>query len=166
MKGDREIVTAAVSQSGMALQWASHEIKDDFEVVMSAVEENWQALVRAWVARASHAPRPLVCKDIRTETLVSTVISILRSFPILLPNAWKIWTGAFHRKLGEIGPGELVLLVAFSRPIEAFSRGGVWEDLAGASQRKCASWRSPLRELDAQIASSFFKSSLQVLAGS
>ena len=41
LKGDREIVMAAVSQNGSALERAAEELKGDREIVMTAVSEAW-----------------------------------------------------------------------------------------------------------------------------
>ena len=40
LKGDREIVLAAVSENGCALQYATEELKGDREIVLAAVSEN------------------------------------------------------------------------------------------------------------------------------
>ena len=37
MKGDKEVVMAAVAQNGSALRWASNKLKSDKEVVSEAV---------------------------------------------------------------------------------------------------------------------------------
>ena len=44
MKGDREIVMAAVSCNGYALQYATEEMKGDREIVMAAVSQHGFAL--------------------------------------------------------------------------------------------------------------------------
>ena len=44
LKGDREIVMAAVRQSGWALQYAAEEMKGDREVVMAAVAKSGYVL--------------------------------------------------------------------------------------------------------------------------
>jgi hypothetical protein len=46
LRGDREVVMAAVQQNGDALAYASEELKGDREVVMAAVQQNWHALGR------------------------------------------------------------------------------------------------------------------------
>ena len=47
LKGDREVVMAALKQNGYALQHASEELKGDREVVMAAVKQNGYALRQA-----------------------------------------------------------------------------------------------------------------------
>ena len=47
MKGDRELCTAAVTQNGMALQWAREEIKDDWGIVSAAIKETGAAFAYA-----------------------------------------------------------------------------------------------------------------------
>tara|TARA_B110000090_G_scaffold168045_1_gene186849 strand:+ start:128 stop:274 length:147 start_codon:yes stop_codon:yes gene_type:complete len=37
LKGDKEVVMAAVAQNGSALRWASNKLKSDKEVVSEAV---------------------------------------------------------------------------------------------------------------------------------
>ena len=44
LRGNREIVMAAVASDGMALQFASHELKKDDDVVLAAVMQNILAL--------------------------------------------------------------------------------------------------------------------------
>ena len=44
LKGDREVVMAAVRQTGRALQYASAELKGDREVLMKAIKQTWEAL--------------------------------------------------------------------------------------------------------------------------
>ena len=44
LRGDREIVLAAVKQAGLALQHASAELQGDREVVLEAVKQNGWAL--------------------------------------------------------------------------------------------------------------------------
>ena len=44
LKGDREIVMAAVSQFGPALKYATEELKGDHEIVMAAVSKQGMAL--------------------------------------------------------------------------------------------------------------------------
>jgi len=44
LKGDREVVVAAVKQNGCALEYASEELKGDKEVVVAAVEQDGYAL--------------------------------------------------------------------------------------------------------------------------
>ena len=43
MKGDRELCTAAVTQDGKALKWASEEMKGDRELCTAAVIQDGQA---------------------------------------------------------------------------------------------------------------------------
>ena len=40
LKGDREIVMAAVASNGYALQYASEDLKSDHEIVKKAVSQN------------------------------------------------------------------------------------------------------------------------------
>ena len=44
LKGDREIVLAAVSKDGDALQYATEELKGDREIVLAAVSQDGRAL--------------------------------------------------------------------------------------------------------------------------
>jgi hypothetical protein len=47
MKNNEEVVMAAVQQNGMALMYASIEMKNNMDVVMAAVQQNGHALVYA-----------------------------------------------------------------------------------------------------------------------
>merc|ERR1712232_1476887 len=47
MKGDRDIVMAAVLQDRQALEWASGELKDDKAIVLTAVKKYGYALTYA-----------------------------------------------------------------------------------------------------------------------
>ena len=47
LKGDKEVVMAAVAQNGLALKWASNALKGDKEFVMAAVAQNGFALAYA-----------------------------------------------------------------------------------------------------------------------
>ena len=47
LRGDREIVMAAVTQNGWALQFATEALRGDREIVMAAVTQNWRALRHA-----------------------------------------------------------------------------------------------------------------------
>jgi len=40
LKGDKEVVMAAVAQNGRALQWASEELRGDKEVVMAVATQD------------------------------------------------------------------------------------------------------------------------------
>ena len=44
LRADREVVLAAVQQHGLALQYASAELRADREVVLAAVQQNGEAL--------------------------------------------------------------------------------------------------------------------------
>lgn len=47
LKGEKEVVLAAVKQNGLALQFASDTLKNDEEVVLAAVNQNWAAIDHA-----------------------------------------------------------------------------------------------------------------------
>ena len=52
MKGDRDIVRAAVRRRGEELRWASEEMKGDREIVMAAIQQSLEART---VPRRLHA---------------------------------------------------------------------------------------------------------------
>ena len=44
LKGDRDIVSKALSQHWEALKWASDDLEGDREIVLKAVSQDWEAL--------------------------------------------------------------------------------------------------------------------------
>ena len=63
MKGDRELCTAAVAQSGWALKWASEEMKGDRELCMAAVAQDGQAL--QWASEERKGDREIAMSVLR-----------------------------------------------------------------------------------------------------
>jgi hypothetical protein len=50
LRGDREVVLAAVQQNGRALEYASTELQKDPEVMQAAVQQNCRELEYVWGA--------------------------------------------------------------------------------------------------------------------
>ena len=55
LKGDRDVVMAAVTKHGMAIKYSSEELRSDKEVVLAAVTQHGRAFFL----------RPKNCKEIR-----------------------------------------------------------------------------------------------------
>ena len=73
LKGDFEVVLAAVSQNGKALQWASAELRGNREIVSSAVSQDGSAL--QWAAaelRLGPLATPLVLWPLAKAELLSS----------------------------------------------------------------------------------------------
>eukprot|EP00971_Amphidinium_carterae_P326564 6457434-Amphidinium_carterae.1 len=58
LKGDQDVVLAAVARDGMALQWAAEELKADRDIVLAAVAEDGRAL--RWAAELLKSSKDIV----------------------------------------------------------------------------------------------------------
>ena len=68
LQGDREIVRAAVTQNGHALQYASNELRGDREIVLAAVTQNGYALQDA--SRDAQNDREIVTAAVNNQRRV------------------------------------------------------------------------------------------------
>jgi hypothetical protein len=65
LKNDRNIVLEAVRQNWQALRWASDELKGDRNIVLEAVRQNWQAL--EWASDELRRNREVVLAAVKNN---------------------------------------------------------------------------------------------------
>ena len=110
---DREIVKAAVQESGLAIRHASERLRADREIVLQAVRQNGRAL--EFAADTLRADRQIAGSDRKMGYRAAVCVSALRDDHDVVLKAVRKWGVALKHASARLRSDRALVLVAVKR---------------------------------------------------